>query len=162
MNFEISQEQEMLKKMVRDFAESEIAPRIEELDKTETFSLDITKKMGELGLFGMTVPEKDGGQGLDYLSYVMVIEELSRVDASHAATVAAENSLGIGPIAAFGTEAQKQNYLPTLLAGTALWGFGLTEPNAGSDAAGTQTTAELKNGMWTINGSKIFITISII
>ncbi|PIR25001.1 MAG: acyl-CoA dehydrogenase [Deltaproteobacteria bacterium CG_4_10_14_0_2_um_filter_43_8] len=158
MNFEISQEQEMLKKMVRDFAESEIAPRIEELDKTETFSLDITKKMGELGLFGMTVPEKDGGQGLDYLSYVMVIEELSRVDASHAATVAAENSLGIGPIAAFGTEAQKQNYLPTLLAGTALWGFGLTEPNAGSDAAGTQTTAELKNGMWTINGSKIFIT----
>lgn len=158
MNFEISREQEMLKKMVRDFAETEIAPRIEELDKTETFSTDITKKMGELGLFGMTVPEKDGGQGLDYLSYVMVIEELARVDASHAATVAAENSLGIGPIAAFGSEAQKQKYLPALLAGTSLWGFGLTEPNAGSDAAGTQTTAELKNGMWTINGSKIFIT----
>lgn len=158
MNFELTQEQQLLRQMVRDFAESEIAPQIEKLDRHEEFSVEITKKMGELGLFGMTVDAKDGGQGLDYLSYAMVIEELARVDASHAATVAAENSLGIGPIANFGSEAQKKKYLPDLLAGRKLWGFGLTEANAGSDAGGSQTTAELKNGKWLINGSKIFIT----
>ena len=158
MNFELSQEQELLKQMVRDFAEAEIAPKIEQLDRDEEFSVEITKKMGELGLFGMTQSPEDGGQGLDHLSYVMVIEELARVDASHAATVAAENSLGIGPIANFGNAAQKKKYLPDLTAGRKLWGFGLTEANAGSDAGGSQTTAELKNGKWVINGSKIFIT----
>lgn len=158
MNFELSQEQQLLRQMVRDFAEAEIAPQIEKLDRHEEFSVELTKKMGELGLFGMTVDAKDGGQSLDYLSYAMVIEELARVDASHAATVAAENSLGIGPIANFGSEAQKKKYLPDLLAGRKLWGFGLTEANAGSDAGGSQTTAELKNGKWLINGSKIFIT----
>ena len=158
MNFELTQEQQLLRQMVRDFAESEIAPQIEKLDRHEEFSVELTKKMGELGLFGMTVDSKDGGQGLDYLSYAMVIEELARVDASHAATVAAENSLGIGPLANFGNSEQKKKYLPDLLAGCKLWGFGLTEANAGSDAGGSQTTAELKNGKWLINGSKIFIT----
>lgn len=158
MDYNLTQEQEMLQSTVREFAEGEIAPRIEELDRKEEFSYELTQKMAELGLFGITVNPKYGGQGMDYLSYIIVVEELSRVDASQAATVAAENSLGISPIYKFGSEAQKQKYLPVLCSGKKLWGFGLTEPEAGSDAGASKTTAELKNGKWRINGSKIFIT----
>ncbi|MBI2342295.1 MAG: acyl-CoA dehydrogenase family protein [Deltaproteobacteria bacterium] len=158
MNFELTGEQELLRKSVREFAEGEITPKCEELDEKEDFSYELTQKMAELGLFGMTIDPKYGGHGLDYLSYIIVVEELARVSASQAATVAAENSLGIGPLAKFGSEKQKTKYLPDLCSGKKLWGFGLTEPDAGSDAGGSKTTAELKNGRWIINGSKIFIT----
>ncbi len=158
MNYSLSKEQEMLRNAVREFAEGEIAPKAEELDRKEEFSYEITKKMGEMGFFGITVDQKYGGQGLDYLSYIIVVEELARVDASQAATIAAANSLGIGPIYNFGSEHQKKKYLPDLCCGKKLWGFGLTEPEAGSDASATKTTAELKGHKWIINGSKIFIT----
>lgn len=158
MDFNLTTEQEMLRKTVREFSEEEIAPKIEELDLKEEFSYDLTKKMAGLGLFGITVDPKYGGQGMDYLSYIIAVEELARIDGSQAATVAAGNSLGIGPIYNFGSEKQKQKYLPDLCSGKSLWGFGLTEPDAGSDAGGTKTTANLKNGKWVINGSKIFIT----
>lgn len=148
----------MLKNTVREFAEKEIRPVRLALDRNEEFSYDLTKKMFALGLFGITCPPDFGGQGLDYLSYILVIEELARVDGCQAATVAAENSLGIGPIANFGNKEQKQKYLPMLCTGGKLWAFGLTEPNAGSDAANSNTKAELKDGQWVINGSKIFIT----
>ncbi len=158
MNFDLTQEQEMLRRTVREFAEREIAPRAPELDRREEFSTELTRAMGDLGLFGMTVSPDYGGHGLDYLSYIVAVEEIARVDGSHAATVAAENSLGIGPIYYFGSEAQKRRYLPDLCRGTKLWGFGLTEPSAGSDAGGTKTTARLEGDRWVINGSKIFIT----
>lgn len=158
MDFMLTNEQEMLRNTIQEFAKGEIAPRVEELDQKEEFSYELVKKMGEMGLFGMTVAPKYGGQGMDYLSYIIAVEELARVDASQAATVAAENSLGIGPLYKFGSESQKQKYLPDLCTGKKLWGFGLTEPEAGSDAGDTKTTAELKNGNWIINGSKIFIT----
>ncbi len=148
----------MLRRTVREFAEREIAPRAPELDRREEFSTELTRAMGDLGLFGMTVSPDYGGHGLDYLSYIVAVEEIARVDGSHAATVAAENSLGIGPIYYFGSEAQKRRYLPDLCRGTKLWGFGLTEPSAGSDAGGTKTTARLEGDRWVINGSKIFIT----
>ena len=114
--------------------------------------------MGELGLFGMYLPEQYGGQGLDTLSYIIAVEEIARIDGSQAATLAAHNSLGIGPLFYYGTEEQKMKYLPKLCTGEALWGFGLTEPTAGSDSRGTKTKAKLENGEWIINGSKIFIT----
>jgi short-chain 2-methylacyl-CoA dehydrogenase len=114
--------------------------------------------MGEIGLFGMFVSEKYEGQAMDYLSYIIAVEEIARVDGSQAATIAAGNSLGIGPIYYFGTEEQKQKYLPKLCSGEALWGFGLTEPTAGSDAGGSKTTAVRDGDEWVINGSKIFIT----
>jgi len=158
MDLNLSKEQEMLRNSIREFAEGEIAPKCEELDEKEEFSYDLTKKMAELGLFGITVDPKYGGQGMDYLSYVIIVEELARVSASQAATVAAANSLGIGPLAKFGSEDQKKKYLPQLCTDGKLWGFGLTEPDAGSDAGGSKTTAELKGGKWIINGSKIFIT----
>ncbi|MDD5694042.1 MAG: acyl-CoA dehydrogenase family protein [Bacteroidales bacterium] len=158
MDFELSEVQQMIRETVRDFAEREIKPVARQLDENSEFSLDLTRKMGELGLFGMYLPEKYGGQGLDYLSYIIAIEELARVDSSQAATLAAHNSLGIGPLFHYGSEEQKMNYLPRLCTGEALWGFGLTEPNAGSDSRGTKTVAELKDGQWIINGSKIFIT----
>ena len=158
MNFELTDEQNMIRETVRDFAEREIKPVAQELDEKAEFSYDLTRKMGELGLFGMYLPEQYGGQGLDTLSYVIAVEELARIDGSQAATLAAHNSLGIGPLYYYGTEEQKMKYLPQLCTGDALWGFGLTEPNAGSDSRGTKTTAILKNGEWTINGSKIFIT----
>ena len=158
MDFALSEEQQLLKKTVRDFAEKEIAPVIKKLDEEETFSVDLTRKMGTLGLFGICIPELYGGQNMDYLSYIIAVEELARIDGSQAATIAAGNSLGVGPIYEFGSEEQRQKYLPLLCAGDKLWGFGLTEPNAGSDAGGTRTTARLENGNWVINGSKIFIT----
>lgn len=158
MNFELSEEQQMIRKAVRDFAELEIKPIAQELDEKAEFSLSLTKKMGELGLFGMYLPQKYGGQELDNLSYIIAVEELARIDSSQAATLAAHNSLGIGPIFSYGTEEQKLKYLPELCTGEALWGFGLTEPEAGSDSRGTKTKAILENGQWLINGSKIFIT----
>lgn len=158
MNFELTEEQELIRQTVRDFAEREIKPLAQELDEKETFSEELTKKIGELGLFGMYLPEKYGGQALDTLSYIIAVEELARVDGSQAATLAAHNSLGIGPLYYYGTEEQKMKYLPQLCTGDALWAFGLTEPDAGSDSRATKTTAKSEEGHWRINGSKIFIT----
>jgi short-chain 2-methylacyl-CoA dehydrogenase len=158
VDFDLSIEQEMIRKEVRKFAKKEIAPIAAELDENEEFSSSITRKMGEIGLFGMIVPEAYGGQGLDYLSYIIAVEEIARVDGSQAATIAAGNSLGIGPLYYFGNDEQKKRYLPRLCSGEALWGFGLTEPTAGSDAGGSKTTAVFQGNEWVLNGSKIFIT----
>ena len=158
MDFSLSTEQEILRESVRSFAEKEIKPVARELDKKEQFSYETMRKMAEIGLFGVFVSEEYGGQEMDYVSYIIAVEEIARIDGSHAATVAAENSLGIGPLFYFGSEEQKRKYLPELCRGETLWGFGLTEPNAGSDAGNTQTKAVLDGDEWVINGSKIFIT----
>ncbi|MBK7212470.1 MAG: acyl-CoA dehydrogenase family protein [Bacteroidales bacterium] len=158
MNFELTEEQNLIRSTVRDFAEREIRPLARELDDEARFSPELTKKMGELGLFGITVPTKYGGHGMDTLSYIIAVEELARIDGSQAATIAAHNSLGIGPLYYYGTEEQKMKYLPGLCTGEELWAFGLTEPDAGSDSRGSKTKAYLKDGQWIINGSKIFIT----
>ncbi|KAB2840619.1 acyl-CoA dehydrogenase, partial [bacterium] len=158
LNYDLTPEQDMLRKTIRDFAEKEIKPVRQKLDEKEEFSVELTKKMGQLGMFGMTVDPKWGGQGLDYLSYCIAVEEIARVDGCQAATVAAENTLGILPIYRWGTEEQKKKYLPELCSGEKLWGFGLTEPDAGSDAGNSKTNARLEGGRWVINGSKIFIT----
>ncbi len=160
MDFWLNDEQKMLRYNVREFAENEIGPFALLLDEKEEFSIDITKKMAGLGLFGIYVPDKYGGAGMDYLSYCIAVEEISRVDGSHGATVAAANSLGIGPIYYFGNDRQKEEWLPKLCSGEILASFGLTEPNAGSDAGASQTHAQSENGEWIINGSKIFITNS--
>lgn len=154
----VTEQHEMVRNSVRDFAETVIRPVARELDKHEKFSLEITQQMGEMGLCGMTVSEEFGGQGMDYLSYIIAVEELSRIDGSQAATIAAHNSLGTGPLFNFGNQKQKEKYLPDLCSGRALWAFGLTEPEAGSDSRGSKTTARLQDGKWVINGSKIFIT----
>ncbi|MBI5217305.1 MAG: acyl-CoA dehydrogenase family protein [Bacteroidia bacterium] len=154
----LTNEHNLIRESVRDFAEREIKPLAKELDAKQEFSVELTKKMGEIGLFGMIVSQEYGGQGLDYLSYIIAVEELARIDGSQAATVAAGNSLGMNPIYYFGNEEHKKKYLPRLCSGQYLFGFGLTEPQAGSDSRGTKTTAKLENGEWTINGSKIFIT----
>lgn len=158
LSYDLSPEQELLRKSVREFAEKEIKPLRQALDEKEEFSVELTQKMGRLGLFGMTVDPQYGGQGLDYLSYCIAVEELARVDGCQAATVSAENTLGIMPIYRWGSEAQKRKYLPALCSGQTLWGFGLTEPEAGSDAGNSKTHARLEKGCWIINGSKIFIT----
>ena len=158
MDIFCNEEHDLIRRTVRDFAEKEIRPLARELDDKQQFSVELTQKMGEIGLFGRVVPTKYGGHGFDTLSYIIAVEELARIDSSQAATVAAHNSLGIGPIYNFGNEEQKMKYLPILCTGEALWGFGLTEADAGSDSRGTRTKAKLENGEWTINGSKIFIT----
>lgn len=158
MDIFCNEQHDLLRRSIRDFAEQVIKPKAQALDDSETFSVEITKKMGEMGLLGMTVPPKYGGVRTDALSYIIAVEELARVDGSHAATVAAHNSLGTGPIVKFGTKEQREKYLPDLCTGNALWAFGLTEPEAGSDSRASQTTAILDNNEWTINGSKIFIT----
>ncbi len=158
MDFSLSSEHEILRESVRSFAANEIQPVARELDEKEEFSYDTMQKMAELGLFGVFVSDKYEGQAMDYLSYIIAVEELARADGSHAATVAAENSLGIGPLYYFGNEEQKKKYLPKLCSGEMLWGFGLTEPNAGSDAGNSSTTAVLDGNEWVINGQKIFIT----
>jgi len=155
--FNLTNEQMLLKETVRKFAEEEIKPLARELDEKEEFSYELTRKMAEMGYFGCFIPEEYGGANLDYLSYILIIEELTRVDSSQAATVAAHNSLGIGPIYYFGNEEQKKKYLPKLSSGY-LWGFGLTEPEAGSDAGNTKTTAVKDGNKWILNGTKIFIT----
>ena len=158
MDFELTMEQEILRNSVRDFAEKEIGPLARDYDEREEFHYETMKLMAELGLFGMFVSEDYGGQEMDYLSYIIATEEIARVDGSHAATVAAANSLGIGPIYYFGSEDQKRKYLPKLCSGEGLWGFGLTEHGAGSDAGSTLTSAVTDGNEWIISGSKVFIT----
>ena len=158
MNFDYNEDHSMIRKMVRDFAEAEVAPGAEERDETETFPVDLWKKCGELGLAGITFPEDYCGIGADYISYSIAVEELSRVDASLGVTVSAHSSLCANPIYKFGTEEQKQKYLPPLATGEKLGAFGLTESLAGSDASGTRTTYVKKGDEYIINGSKIFIT----
>ncbi len=160
LDFDLTEEQEMVRKMVRTFAEKEIAPVAQELDDKEEFSVHLTNRMGELGLFGFCVSEEYGGSDMGYLSYIIATEEIARIDGSQAATLAAGCSLGISPIHQFGNKDQKRQWLPDLVAGKALASFGLTEPDAGSDAGATRTTATLEDNHWTINGSKIFISNS--
>ena len=154
----LSEEHHLIRKTVRDFAEKEIRPVARELDEKGEFSIELTKKMGEIGLFGLRTPVKYGGFEMDTLAYVIAVEELARVDSSQAATIAAHTSLGIGPILHYGTEEQKEKYLPMLSTGEATWAFGLTEPEAGSDSQNTKTKAVLEGDQWVINGAKIFIT----
>jgi short-chain 2-methylacyl-CoA dehydrogenase len=160
VHLEFTDEQEALRKVVRDFAEGEIAPHAERWDAEHTFPTDVVLAMGELGLFGIPFPEEYGGGGADLTTLCIAIEELGRVDQSLAITLEAGVGLGASPIYRFGTEAQRQEWLPDLLAGRALAGFGLTEPDAGSDAGGTRTTARLDGGDWVIDGEKAFITNS--
>jgi alkylation response protein AidB-like acyl-CoA dehydrogenase len=160
LNFDLTEEQNLTRQAVRDFAEKQIAPLADELDEKEEFSVELTRKMGELGLLGCFVPEKYGGSNMGYIAYIIAVEELARVDGSQAATIAAGNSLGIGPIYYFGSEEQRQEWLPKLCTGEILAAFGLTEPGAGSDAGSSRTKAALQGDNWVINGSKIFITNS--
>jgi short-chain 2-methylacyl-CoA dehydrogenase len=160
MNFELNDEQKAIQGLCRDFAHEVVAPAAEELDREARFPYEIVAKMAELGLMGLPFPEAYGGSGADTISYALAVMELARADASVAITLAAHVSLGASPFYLFGTEAQKQQYLVPLARGEKLWGFGLTEPNAGSDAGATQTRAELRDGRWTINGTKAFITNS--
>ncbi len=156
----LTQAHQDLRQRVREFAEKEIKPIAAQLDETEEFSLELTAKMGDAGFFGIQVPKELGGQGLDTLSYIIIVEELARVDSSQAATIAAVNSLAIAPIMKYGTPEQIKKYIPPLTDGRMTWAFGLTEENAGSDAMGSQTTAELLDGYWVINGEKRHITNS--
>ena len=158
VDFDLSQEQELVRQTVREFAQSKIAPVAERLDREHKFPYDLIAELAELGLMGMTVPEEYGGAGADTVSYAIAVEELTRIDSSVAITVAAHHSLGTLPIYYFGNEEQKREWLPQLASGQKLAAFGLTEPGAGSDAGATRTTAELSDGQWLINGSKIFIT----
>jgi short-chain 2-methylacyl-CoA dehydrogenase len=158
VNFDLTQEQELVRRTVREFAESRIAPVAEELDREHRFPYDLVSELAELGLMGMTIPEEYGGGGADTVSYAIAVEELTRVDSSVAITVAAHHSLGTLPIYYFGNEEQKREWLPQLASGEKLAAFGLTEPGAGSDAGATRTRAELRDGQWVVNGSKIFIT----
>ena len=160
LNFDLTEEQNLTRQAVRDFAEKEIAPIAQGLDEREEFSVELTQKMAKIGLLGCFVAEKYGGSNMGYISYIIAVEELARVDGSQAATIAAANSLGIGPIYDFGNERQKEEWLPRLCSGEILAAFGLTEPDAGSDAGSTRTRAELNGDHWVINGRKIFITNS--
>jgi short/branched chain acyl-CoA dehydrogenase len=158
LNFDLDQEHELVRSTVREFAQERIAPVAEELDRESRFPYDLVAGMAELGLMGMTIPEEYGGGGADTLAYAIAVEELTRVDSSAAITMAAHHSLGTLPIFYFGNEEQKQQWLPDLAAGKKLAAFGLTEPDAGSDAGSSRTRAELRDGEWVISGSKIFIT----
>jgi butyryl-CoA dehydrogenase len=160
MDFALADEHEAFRKVVREFADAEIAPYAEEWDRTHEFPADAVRKMGDLGLFGLPFDEEYGGSDADFITLCIAIEELARVDQSVALTLEAATGLGINPIHEFGSDAQKQQWLPDLIAGRALAGFGLTEPESGSDAGRTQTTAELDGDEWVINGSKVFITNS--
>jgi short-chain 2-methylacyl-CoA dehydrogenase len=157
-NYDLSDEHELVRRTVRDFAVERVAPVAEELDREHRFPYELVAELAELGLMGMTIPEEYGGAGADTLSYAIAVEELTRVDSSVAITVAAHHSLGTLPIFQFGTEEQKREWLPQLASGEKLAAFGLTEPEAGSDAGAARTTAELRDGEWVINGSKMFIT----
>jgi short-chain 2-methylacyl-CoA dehydrogenase len=158
MDFSLSAEQQMIRHLCREFAEAEIKPQAEEMDRSGAFPIDIIKKMAELGLLGLPFPEEYGGAGADFLSYCLALEEIGRGDASVAITMEAHTSLGATPFHLFGTNEQKERYLTRLARGEQLWSFGLTEPGAGSDSGGTETHAELQEGLWRINGSKNFIT----
>jgi short/branched chain acyl-CoA dehydrogenase len=158
VNFDLSPEHELIRSTVREFAEDRVAPVAEELDREHRFPYELVEQMAALGLMGMPIPEEYGGGGTDTLSYAIAVEELTRIDSSVAITMAAHVSLGTMPIFLFGNDEQKREWLPDLAAGRKLAAFGLTEPGAGSDAAATRTRAELRDGEWVINGSKIFIT----
>jgi short-chain 2-methylacyl-CoA dehydrogenase len=158
VNLDLAPEHELIRETVRSFAQERIAPVAEELDRDARFPYDLVASLGELGLMGMPVPEDYGGAGADTVSYAIAVEELARVDSSVAITVAAHTSLGTMPILLYGDEAQKREWLPDLASGRRLAAFGLTEPDAGSDAGATRTTAELRDGAWVVNGAKIFIT----
>jgi short/branched chain acyl-CoA dehydrogenase len=158
VNYDLSEEHQLVRQTVRDFAERRVAPVAEELDREALFPYELVTELAQLGLMGMTIPEKYGGGGADTLAYAIAVEELTRVDSSVAITVAAHHSLGTLPIYYYGSEEQKREWLPGLASGKKLAAFGLTEPGAGSDAGATRTTAELRDGRWIVNGSKIFIT----
>lgn len=158
--FELSEDHELFRKVVREFAEAEVAPHVAEWDRDHRFPVELIGKMGDLGLFGLIAPEQYGGSGGDFTSLCVAIEELGRVDQSIGITLEAGVGLGINPILTFGSDAQKDRFLPDLVAGRALAAFGLTEPEAGSDAGATRTRAELVDGEWVINGAKAFITNS--
>jgi short/branched chain acyl-CoA dehydrogenase len=158
VNYELSDEQEQIRSTVREFAEGRVAPVAEELDRESRFPYELVRELAELGLMGLPIPEEYGGAGGDTVSYAIAVEELTRVDSSVAITVAAHTSLGTMPIYLFGNAEQKREWLPRLASGEILGAFGLTEPDAGSDAGAVRTRAELRDGQWTIDGSKIFIT----
>src|ERR1700744_3771338 len=158
MNFELSDEQRLIRDTVRDFARAEVAPVAEELDRTKSFPYEIVKQLGGLGLMGIPFPQEYGGGGADTLSYALAVEELARIDSSVCITMAAHTSLGTMPIYLWGTAGQKEEWLPRLCAGERLASFGLTEPEAGSDAGNVHTRASLADGEWTIDGAKQFIT----
>jgi alkylation response protein AidB-like acyl-CoA dehydrogenase len=158
MDFDLSPDHELIRRTVREFAEGEVAPVAEELDRTKSFPYEIVRKLGELNLMGIPFPEECGGGGGDTLAYALAVEELTRVDSSVAITLCAHTSLGTQPVYLFGSEAQKREWLPRLCSGERLGAFGLTEPEAGSDAGNVKTRATLTDGEWTINGSKQFIT----
>jgi short-chain 2-methylacyl-CoA dehydrogenase len=157
-DYDLSDEHELVRRTVRDFAVERVAPVAEELDREHRFPYELVRDLAELGLMGMTIPEEFGGAGTDTLSYAIAVEELTRVDSSVAITVAAHHSLGTLPIFLFGSEEQKREWLPPLASGEKLAAFGLTEPDAGSDAGATRTRATLEDGAWVVNGSKMFIT----
>jgi short-chain 2-methylacyl-CoA dehydrogenase len=158
VDFDLAPEHELLRDTVRQFALDRVAPLAEELDREKRFPYELVSELAELGLMGMTIPEEYGGGGTDTVSYAIAIEELTRLDSSVAITVAAHHSLGTLPIYLFGSEEQKRRWLPDLAAGRKLAAFGLTEPDAGSDAGATRTTARLEDGDWVVDGAKIFIT----
>ncbi len=158
MNFDLTDEQQAVRTLVRDFAEGEVKPIAEELDRTKSFPYEIVAQLGKLGLMGIPYPEELGGGGSDNLSYALAVEELARIDSSVAITMAAHTSLGTWPVYAFGSDEQKAEWMPKLCAGERLGAFGLTEPEAGSDAGNTRTRAELDGDEWVINGAKQFIT----
>jgi alkylation response protein AidB-like acyl-CoA dehydrogenase len=157
-NFDLTEEQQSIRDAVRRFAREKIAPIAAQLDETQEFPRATMRELGEMGILGIGFPEEDGGMGGDTLSYILAVEELSRVDGSHGITVAAHCSLGVWPIHAFGTAEQKAKYMPKICSGEYLSSFGLTEPEAGSDAGGTRTTAVLDGDHWVLNGAKQFIT----
>ncbi|MEA2209714.1 MAG: short-chain 2-methylacyl-CoA dehydrogenase [Solirubrobacteraceae bacterium] len=158
MDFDLSPDHELIRRTVREFAEGEVAPVAEELDRTKSFPYEIVSKLGELNLMGIPFPEEYGGGGGDTLAYALAVEELTRVDSSVAITLCAHTSLGTQPIYLFGSDQQKRDWLPRLCSGERLGAFGLTEPEAGSDAGNTRTRAELQDGEWVVNGTKQFIT----
>ena len=158
MDFTLSKQHEMVRKLFKDFAENEVKPLAQEVDETEQFPLENVQKMGKLGFLGIPVPKEYGGQGADILSYIMCVEELSKVCATTGVVVSAHTSLCADPILTYGTEEQKQKYLVPLAKGEKIGAFGLTEPGAGTDAQGVQTKAVLDGDEWVLNGSKCFIT----
>jgi alkylation response protein AidB-like acyl-CoA dehydrogenase len=158
MNALLQEKHHQIREKVRQFAETIIKPVIDDFDEKEIFPIELVREMGKTGVLGMTAPVEFGGQGSDYLSYVIAIEEMARVDSSMAATLAAHNSLGVGPIVEFGTQRQKETFLPAFCTGEKLWAFGLTEENAGSDAQGVETTAQISGNEFIVNGSKKYIT----
>ncbi|MDP9384088.1 MAG: acyl-CoA dehydrogenase family protein [Actinomycetota bacterium] len=158
MDFDLSPDHDLIRRTVRDFAEGEVAPQAEELDRTKSFPYDLVRQLGDLGLMGIPFPEEHGGSGGDTLAYAIAVEELTRIDSSVAITMCAHTSLGTQPVYMFGTDEQKARLLPDLCSGRKLGAFGLTEPEAGSDAGNVKTRARLEDGEWVIDGAKQFIT----